>query len=407
MKEMSNLVDYLMEEILHEQEWNKDSKTPRDYSKEYNPPGSKEQEERNKRKRDKRKHDKEQGKCPHNQDLHHVDGIENDKVKCEPPYLNRGRKEKSRLKGGEVVLKIKEHQLKIIIQEETEKVLNEQSEAELQRMRRMQRVSMGAMGRRYGRAAPVYRGATPAPKIASDIATGIEKHGGKTVHLVLDVTGFIPGFGNFADLSNVWLYASEQKPLMAAFSAVAMLPAVGSAIAATAKQGGSAVAKILGPTIMKYFTNGVIPKLFQKLAAHAAIGKFASSMFSALKEYAIGAIKGKLAKEFTDETRGLMHLAATKPANKAQIAAMKKAAKRLRKPSKAAPSHGTVTESGIDQIYAQEEEPDKKEIGAQKRAKKTIAKQTPTTTDDETMGDLLKRIVQEEAIAVFSEYNTI
>ena len=30
---------------------NKNSKTPRDYSKEYNAPGSKEQEERNKRKR--------------------------------------------------------------------------------------------------------------------------------------------------------------------------------------------------------------------------------------------------------------------------------------------------------------------------------------------------------------------
>ena len=125
MKKTLNLVDELIEEVLAEQEWNKDSETPRDYSKEYNPPGSKEQEERNKRKRDKRKHDKEFGECPDNQDLHHVDGIENYKMKCEPPYINRGRKEKSRLKKGEIVIKIKEHEVRKIVQEETEEVLSE------------------------------------------------------------------------------------------------------------------------------------------------------------------------------------------------------------------------------------------------------------------------------------------
>jgi len=96
----------IIKKVLQEKQWNKDSSTPRDYSKEYNAPGSKEQDERNKRKRDKRKHDKEHGECPNDDELHHVDGIENDKVRCEPPYLNRGRKEKSRLKKGEVVIKI-------------------------------------------------------------------------------------------------------------------------------------------------------------------------------------------------------------------------------------------------------------------------------------------------------------
>ena len=86
---------------------NKNSKTPRDYSKEYNAPGSKEQNERNKRKRDKRKHDKMYGECPEGTEIHHTNGIENDEVECVPVSKNRGRKEKSRKKKGEVVIRIK------------------------------------------------------------------------------------------------------------------------------------------------------------------------------------------------------------------------------------------------------------------------------------------------------------
>jgi len=89
---------------LFERRWNKED--GRDYSKEYNAPGSDEQEDRNKRKRDKRKHDRENGECPPNQELHHVNGIENDEVQCEPVSKNRGRKEKSRLKKGTIVIKI-------------------------------------------------------------------------------------------------------------------------------------------------------------------------------------------------------------------------------------------------------------------------------------------------------------
>ena len=86
---------------------NKNSKTPRDYSKEYNAPGSKEQNARNKRKRDKRKHDKLYGECPEGTELHHTNGIENDEVECVPVSKNRGRKEKSRKKDDEVVIRIK------------------------------------------------------------------------------------------------------------------------------------------------------------------------------------------------------------------------------------------------------------------------------------------------------------
>jgi len=110
----------IIKHIISERKWNKDSKTPRDYSKEHNPSGSKEQEERN-----KRKHDKEHGECPRGQELHHVDGIERKKLECEPISRNRGRKEKSRLKKGEIVIKITEPQLRKIIEEETKIVLKE------------------------------------------------------------------------------------------------------------------------------------------------------------------------------------------------------------------------------------------------------------------------------------------
>ena len=122
MKKTLNPVSELIEEVLAEQEWNKDSKTPRDYSKEYDKPGSKEQEERNKRKRDKRKHDKEHGECPEGTELHHINGIENDEMECQPISKNRGRKEKSRLKDGEIVIKITKENLESAIQEELNEI---------------------------------------------------------------------------------------------------------------------------------------------------------------------------------------------------------------------------------------------------------------------------------------------
>mgnify|MGYP003137243021 CR=1 FL=1 len=106
MRKRETKMKIKIKKTLSEQKWNKESDTPRDYSKEYNEPGSKEQEERNKRKRDKRKHDKEHGECPEGQELHHVNGIENDEVACEPVSKNRGRKEKSRLKKGGIKIRI-------------------------------------------------------------------------------------------------------------------------------------------------------------------------------------------------------------------------------------------------------------------------------------------------------------
>ena len=118
---MSQKINDIIDQVLLEKKWNKDSKTPRDYSKEYNPPGSREQEERNKRKRDKRKHDKLYGKCPDGEELHHTNGIENDEVECIPISKNRGRKEKSRLKDGEIVIRIEKKSLQEMVMEEARK----------------------------------------------------------------------------------------------------------------------------------------------------------------------------------------------------------------------------------------------------------------------------------------------
>jgi len=114
-----------VKESLQEKQWNKNSNTPRDYSKEYNPPGSKEQEDRNKRKRDKRKHDKENGECPEGEELHHVDGIEEDELKCEPTSKNRGRKGEGARYTKNIKIKIKKSSLEEIIKEESDIVIQE------------------------------------------------------------------------------------------------------------------------------------------------------------------------------------------------------------------------------------------------------------------------------------------
>lgn len=115
----------LIKETLQEKQWNKDSNTPRDYSKEYNAPGSKEQDERNKRKRDKRQHDKENGECPEGEELHHVNGIEEDELKCEPVSKNRGRKGEGARITKDIIIKISRKSLDEIIKEESSEAVSE------------------------------------------------------------------------------------------------------------------------------------------------------------------------------------------------------------------------------------------------------------------------------------------
>jgi hypothetical protein len=61
------------------------------------------------------------GECPEGTELHHPNGLEDDKVKCVPVSKNRGRKEKSRLKDGELMIRITKKSLQEIVMEETKK----------------------------------------------------------------------------------------------------------------------------------------------------------------------------------------------------------------------------------------------------------------------------------------------
>ena len=115
----------MIEDLVAEAAWNKNSSTPRDYSKEYNAPGSKKQEERNKRKRDKRKHDREHGECPPDQELHHINGVEEDEVSCEPISKNRGRKGEGARYSKDIKIKISKSSLQEVVIEETEAVIYE------------------------------------------------------------------------------------------------------------------------------------------------------------------------------------------------------------------------------------------------------------------------------------------
>jgi hypothetical protein len=54
------------------------------------------------------------------------------------------------------------------------------------------------------------------------------------VHGALDVAGFIPGLGTFADLTNAGIYLAEGDKANAALSTIAAAPGVGDAVAATA-----------------------------------------------------------------------------------------------------------------------------------------------------------------------------
>jgi hypothetical protein len=68
-------------------------------------------------------------------------------------------------------------------------------------------------------------------------------------HIVLDVLGFIPGYGEIADLSNAALYLSKgstpENLLNAAFSLISCIPEFGDIIAKVVKYGRKISAEIL------------------------------------------------------------------------------------------------------------------------------------------------------------------
>ena len=84
----------------------------------------------------------------------------------------------------------------------------------------------------------------------------------EVVHTGLDVVGLIPGLGELADLTNAGLYAKKGEYLMAAFSVISLIPAIGDAIGKGGKigtylskfgvKGGGKASKALGKLLSKH-----------------------------------------------------------------------------------------------------------------------------------------------------------
>ncbi|WP_089724375.1 PAAR-like domain-containing protein [Candidatus Thiosymbion oneisti] len=82
---------------------------------------------------------------------------------------------------------------------------------------------------------------TPEEEQAAREKRGLWARLSEDVHTGLDVIGFIPGVGIFADLANAGIYAAEGNWAMAGISAVAAAPGIGDGIKAgamVAKAGG-------------------------------------------------------------------------------------------------------------------------------------------------------------------------
>lgn len=71
----------------------------------------------------------------------------------------------------------------------------------------------------------------------------------KTVHTALDLIGLVPVYGEWADIANAAIHAKEGNYLLAALSAISVIPVVGDAIG----KGGKTVVKLrrLFPKVMK------------------------------------------------------------------------------------------------------------------------------------------------------------
>lgn len=71
---------------------------------------------------------------------------------------------------------------------------------------------------------------TPEEKQAAQEKRGLWARLSEGVHTALDVAGFIPVVGTFADLANAGIYAAEGNLAMAGISAVAAVPGIGDGI---------------------------------------------------------------------------------------------------------------------------------------------------------------------------------
>lgn len=132
------------------------------------------------------------------------------------------------------------------------------------------------------------------PETSKEAQASVEKKGlwsrmSDGVHGVLDVAGFIPGFGAFPDLANAGIYALEGNKGMAGLSVVAAVPGVGDGI-----KGGTIVAKG-GKQLIKQAEKQAAKKTAKELAERAAKEKLE-------REIAEKAIKKKAEKKALKKT---------------------------------------------------------------------------------------------------------
>lgn len=113
------------------------------------------------------------------------------------------------------------------------------------------------------------------------------------VHTGLDVIGLIPGLGEVADLTNAGLYAKKGEYLMAAFSVISLIPAIGDAIGKGGKigtylskfgvKGGGKASKALGKLLSKHMPK--IQKTLKSLKSNKYVGKYVDDMAGAVMKY--------------------------------------------------------------------------------------------------------------------------
>jgi len=146
-------------------------------------------------------------------------------------------------------------------------------------------------------------------------------------HIALDALGLIPGLGEIADGANVLFYAMREKFLMAAFSAISMIPTVGDLIGkagklatylgkAGAKGAGNAVA-FLGKMLGKHWAK--ISKGLMGMGKSKKLGKFVQPMMNAIKKFMGTIAKNPASKEAVVGLQKAVGTQATKAANPGKV----------------------------------------------------------------------------------------
>jgi len=103
-------------------------------------------------------------------------------------------------------------------------------------------------------------------------------------HGVLDIAGFVPGYGEAADVANAAWYAGEGEYLDAGLSLISIIPIVGDVIGK-----GGRVAKHLGPRAIKVILDALkkmdVPKFLERFKSNPDLAPHIDKISDALKKW--------------------------------------------------------------------------------------------------------------------------